>query len=96
MAVAMIMDNPRGSQELYERLVALLELDAPAGGILHLAGPRPDGGWRVVEVWDTQEEGETFLRERFARALEALGVTGPVPPVQFWPVHRALTPSATV
>ena len=88
MAVAMIMNNPRGSQELYERLTALLEADGPFGGILHVAGPRPEGGWRVLEVWETREEAETFLRERLAPALEALGVTGPVPPVEFWPVHR--------
>ncbi len=91
MAVAMIMNNPRGSEALYERLVALLELDAPLGGSLHLAGPHPEGGWRVLEVWESREEAEAFLRERFAPALEALGVTGPVPPVEFWPVHRTLT-----
>ena len=50
VAVAMLVDNPEGSQEIYEKVRAQLGLDAPAGGIFHLAGPSPNGGWRVLEV----------------------------------------------
>ena len=38
MAVAMMVDNPEGSQELYEQIRAHLGLDKPAGGIFHIAG----------------------------------------------------------
>ena len=34
MAIAMLVENPEGSQELYERIRKQLELEAPAGGIL--------------------------------------------------------------
>ena len=90
MAVAMMVDNPEGSQELYEQIRARLGLDKPAGGIFHVAGPSPTGGWRVIEVWESEEEANRFFQERFLPALQALGRSGPPPQRQFWPVHNAM------
>ena len=90
MAVAMMVDNPKGSQELYQQIRARLGLDKPAGGIFHVAGPSPTGGWRVIEVWESEEEANRFFLERFVPALQALGVSGPPPQPQFWPVHNAM------
>jgi hypothetical protein len=90
VAVAMLIDNPEGSQEVYEQIRAHIGLDKPAGGIFHVAGPSPAGGWRVIEVWDSEEEAEQFFKERFVPALQALGIPGPPPPRQFWPVHNAM------
>jgi len=89
MAVAMMMDNPDGSQEIYERFRELIGLDRPAGGIVHIAGPSPIGGWRVIELWDSEEEARRFLAERLLPAAEAIGAPAPPPP-QFWPVHSYL------
>jgi hypothetical protein len=88
MAIAMLVDNPDGSQEIYEKTRANLGLDAPAGGILHVAGPSPSGGWRVIEVWDSVEDASRFLKDRFGPALKAAGFSGQVPEPQFWPVHN--------
>jgi hypothetical protein len=90
MAVAMMVDNPNGSQEVYERIREHLGLERPAGGIFHVAGPSPNGGWRVIEVWDSQEEAERFFKERFVPALQALGLDGPPPPRELWPVYNAM------
>ena len=90
MPIAMLLDNPEGSQELYERLWKQLELEAPAGGILHVAGPSPNGGWRVVEVFESEEDAGRFLKERFGPALEAVGFAGGRPQPQFWPVHNCM------
>jgi hypothetical protein len=90
MAIAMMVDNPAGSQDLYESIRAHIGLEKPAGGIFHLAGPSPNGGWRVIEVWESQEAAEDFLQNRFMPALRALGVDGPPPPREFWPVHNAM------
>jgi hypothetical protein len=90
MAIAMMVDNPAGSQEVYESIRARLGLDKPAGGIFHLAGPSPNGGWRVIEVWESQEAAEDFLQNRFMPALQELGIEGPPPPREFWPVHNAM------
>ena len=90
MTVAMLLDNPNGSQELYEKLRSEIGLTKPAGGTVHLAGPGPDGGWRVLEVWDSVDEASAFLRDRFAPALRAAGYTGEPPQPQFWPVHNLM------
>ena len=88
MAVAMMVDNPNGSQEIYERVRELIGLERPAGGIFHVAGPSPNGGWRVIEVWESEEDAKRFLQERFKPALEAVGAPGPPPQPQFWAVHN--------
>ncbi|HEV3486327.1 MAG TPA: hypothetical protein VG106_13030 [Vicinamibacterales bacterium] len=90
MAVAMMVDNPQGSQELYERLRAHLGLEKPAGGIFHVAGPSPNGGWRVIEVWESEEAAQEFFSDRFVPALHAVGFDGTPPPREFWPVHTAM------
>jgi hypothetical protein len=86
MAVAMMVDNPNGSQQIYERIRELLGLERPAGGIFHLAGPGPDGGWRVIEVWESAEDATRFFDERLRPAAEAVGAPAPPPP-QVWRVH---------
>jgi hypothetical protein len=89
VAVAVIIDNPDGSQEIYERVREHLGIkDAPAGGIFHAAGPRPDGGWRVIEVWESQEDAQRFYQERLQPAFEELAVPMANVQRQFWPVHN--------
>lgn len=94
MPVAMLIDNPDGSEDMYEALIATLQLERPIGGAVHIAGPSPDGGWRVIEVWESAEAAGRFLKERFAPALAELGVEGSPPEPQFWPVHEcAVSPT---
>jgi hypothetical protein len=90
MAIAMMVDNPEGSQEVYDKIRALIGLEKPAGGIFHVAGPSPNGGWRVIEIWESEEEANRFFQERFMPALQKLGFSGPPPPREFWPVHNAM------
>jgi hypothetical protein len=87
MAVAMVVDNPAGSQEIYEGVRQRLRLEKPAGGIFHVAGPSPNGGWRVIEVWESEEDAKRFVAERLLPAFEAVG-TPPPPPPELWPVHN--------
>jgi hypothetical protein len=90
VAVALMLDNPEGSQETYEQIRAELGLEKPAGGIFHIAGPSPNGGWRVIEVWESEEEADRFFQERFFPALQTLGISGPVLERELWPVHNAM------
>jgi hypothetical protein len=87
MAVAMMVDNPEGSQETYDRVRERLGLERAAGGILHVAGPSPNGGWRVIEVWASEEDAKRFVAERLLPAIEAVGAPAPPPP-ELWPVHN--------
>jgi hypothetical protein len=86
MSVAMMIDNPGGSPEIYERIRQQLSLEKPAGGIFHAAGPSPNGGWRVIEVWESEEQAKRFVDERLLPAFEAAGASPPPPP-QLWPIH---------
>ena len=53
--------------------------------------PGPQGGWRVIEVWESEEEARRFVREELAPALRAAGAQGPPPSAEFWPLHRMVT-----
>ncbi len=90
MTIAMLLDNSEGSQEIYDKVRAQLTLEKPAGGILHVAGPSPNGGWRVIELWESEEAAKRFLKERLGPAFAAAGISGP-PQTQFWPVHNYMT-----
>ena len=87
MAVAVVTDFPGGSQDRYDAVIADLDLgQAPAAGlILHAAGPT-EGGWRVIDVWESEQDAERFLRDRLGPALERAGVAGP-PQVTVTPLH---------
>ena len=85
MPVALMMDNPQGSQEIYDRARQEMGLDRPAGGVLHVAGPSPNGGWRVIEVFESEEAAT-----RFAPAFQAIGAPPPPRP-ELWPVHHHMT-----
>ena len=60
MSVVMMIDNPYGSQEIYERASAGMNL--PLGGSVHVAGPGPQGGWRVIEGWESEEQARRFAQ----------------------------------
>ena len=86
MTVAMMVDNPDGSREIYDSVRERIGLEKPAGGILHVAGPSPNGGWRVIEVWESEHDAKQFVQERLLPAFHEVGA--PVPPApQLWPVH---------
>ena len=89
MAVAMMVDNPEGSQETYDKVRERLGLEKPGGGILHVAGPSPNGGWRVIELFESDEDAQRFVK-RLKPAFEAVGAPVPPPP-RFWPVHKYMT-----
>jgi hypothetical protein len=90
MPVAMMVDNPQGSQEIYEKVRQQAGLDRPGGGVLHVAGPSPNGGWRVIEVFESEDAAKRFVKERLAPAFQAVGAPLPPPP-EFWPVHNYMT-----
>ena len=90
MPVAMMVDHPQGSQEIYDQVRKDVGLDRPAGGVLHVAGPSPNGGWRVIEVFDSEDAAMRFVKEHLVPAFKAIGAPPPPPPA-FWPVHNYMT-----
>jgi hypothetical protein len=78
------------SWDQYERVTAPLMHPAPAGLILHVAGPT-DEGFRTIELWESAQAWQGFQAERLAPAIAALG--GPTRPE---PTLRRLRAAHTV
>jgi hypothetical protein len=50
---------------------------------------KTDDGFRVIDVWETQEAFETFAREKLRPVFQEVGVGRP-PEIQFFEVHNYL------
>lgn len=77
------------SWEQYQHLEAELVEPAPAGLMLHVAGPT-DEGFRIIDVWESEEAWQDFQALRLA-AIAAIG--GPPRPA---PTFRDLHPAHVV
>lgn len=77
MAICVIAENPKGSAEIYEKVmqrVAQAGELPPPGAIFQVAGPA-EPGWRVVSVWDSRDAFDRFARESLAPAWQEFGVS---------------------
>lgn len=88
MAVAVIVEIAGGTAEQYDAIMAEMKLGTwpPPHNISHLAGPY-DGGWRVVDVWDSAEAFDAFAREQIMPLTQKHGMTGQ-PQITVWPIHN--------
>jgi hypothetical protein len=89
MAIGILIEVPGGTKEQYDAVMAKLGLGGkmPSGGISHVAGPM-EGGWRVIDVWQSQEDFEKFFQAKLHRAILEVGL----PPFQpkVFPIHNSL------
>jgi hypothetical protein len=77
MAVATLLEFTGVTQAQYERVGAKLELTGGPDGILyHACGP-VDGGWRIMDVWQSRAAFDRFVDEVYIPAMRAEG--GPSP-----------------
>jgi hypothetical protein len=70
MSYAFVQDIAASWQE-YQRVTATTVEPAPAGLILHVAGPT-DEGLRIIEVWQSESAWKRFQAERLAPVLARL------------------------
>lgn len=89
MTVLMIGEVPNLTEEVYGGMVGQMMplMQAAKGFISHAGGPSPAGGWRVVEVWESEEDGQRWFDENVKPALPP----GVVPDRRYFPVHTAFT-----
>lgn len=89
MPVLMIGEVPNLTEEVYAGLVGqmTLRMRAHKGFISHAGGPSPSGGWRAVEMWETEDDGRTWFEENVAPTLPP----DIVPDRQYFPLHTAFT-----
>jgi len=94
MAIAMIFDAPGVTEEHNDRVTEKLRQGGltglAEGQILHLAGPY-DGGWRTVDVWESQEAADRFFRDHLSVAFAETGDVPVAGPPQAFPVHALST-----
>lgn len=62
-------------------------LDArnPDGFIAHLAGPKPEGGWRVVDLWESEAADAFYGSDVFQQGVGSAPFQIDTTP---WPMHR--------
>jgi hypothetical protein len=76
--------------EQIDALNAAIDPDGnpPVGLIFHTSGP-VEGGWEVIDVWESREAFDRFAAERIAPGLAAIGMAdGPPPEMEVFAVHE--------
>lgn len=98
MAIGVTTTVP-GSIEMYDSLhAAMLNHPIPPDvGLISHASRRTTDGFQVIEVWESKEAFERFMRDDFPKYAAAVpGDAGPAPEVdtEFWEVRGLVVPGA--
>ena len=92
MDVGLWISFASGTQEQYDAVNAEMgvEENPPEGMIFHSAGPM-EGGWNVIDFWESRELFDRFQQERLGPAIQALGddALGP-PSIKEFPVYNTI------
>lgn len=75
MAFVQIHEIPGMTREQYEQGLNELNLPGPPpGSHLHAGGPM-EGGWRIIEVWESEEAAAAFYgSEVFQQMIRNTGI----------------------
>jgi hypothetical protein len=64
------------NRELYQQAFDQVipdRTDPPAGLVAHFAAPGENGGWQVVDVWESEDDFRRFLEEKVIPVSKELG-----------------------
>ncbi len=88
MAVGIRIKLPGVNVEEFDRVDAAIDVrgNHPEGLIFSASGP-VDGGWRVIDVWESRAHFDAFAAERIGPAAVAVGATVQ-PDIAEFPVHE--------
>lgn len=92
MAIVMSMYWPEVTKDKYEevRHDVKWESEVPKGAKFHVAW-FADDGFRVLDLWESQADFETFVRDRLTPGIQRAGLTS-APRVEFAPAHAVFAP----
>ncbi len=93
MAVVVVAEIEGGNQDFYEQVTGKVMPggELPDGAKVHIAGPI-EGGWRVITVWDSEEQFQRFRDEQLAPAIAEAGEETSVSPrISADQVHKLIT-----
>ena len=91
MSVAIVFNAAGCTQAQYDQVQKELHPDKkpPAGMLFHVAGPTSEG-WRVVEVWESQEAADRYFQTTLGAALQKAGIEAVRPDV--FPAYSVMQP----
>ena len=89
MAVGIRLKLADVTAEQMDALNAAIDPDGnpPDGILFHASGP-VDGGWGVLDFWESRDHFDRFAQERIGPAMEAIGAAGLQPDIHEFPVHE--------
>jgi hypothetical protein len=89
MAIAQVHELRGWTKEGYDQAMGMLNLSGPPpGSLVHMSGPM-EGGWRIVEVWESEEAATAFYSSAaFQEMAKETGVQPDV--VATWPMENVL------
>jgi len=90
MTIGLIFENPGITRAQYDEIRHALHPDnsLSPGMLFHAAGAG-ENGWRVIEVWESQEAAERYFQETLRPALQQANVPTTIRP-QAYSVHNIL------
>jgi hypothetical protein len=88
MAVGIRIKLAGVTREQFDVIERSVDPDAnpPDGLIFHASGPI-DGGWGVIDFWESREQFDRFAEARIGPAVAAGGVSA-APDIRKFPVHE--------
>jgi hypothetical protein len=75
MAIAVISEVPQGTLDLYDAVNHKLEeggMLAQEGHVFHCVGAMEGGGFRVLDVWETQEQYDNFSQNVLGPVIDEI------------------------
>jgi heme-degrading monooxygenase HmoA len=93
MSIIMLMHWPEVSKAQYEQARKEInwEGDTPQGAKFHVAWFGEDG-FHVLDLWESREDFERFLKQRLTPAVQKIGIQGQ-PKVQYANAHAVFAPN---
>jgi hypothetical protein len=86
MAIGVIWHPPVDKQQ-YEAIRDKVFPGAQDKGLKFHAAGEADGGWRIVELWESRDGLERFIREDLARAFQERGEGAPPQPDSVFEIY---------
>jgi hypothetical protein len=95
MAIGLRIKFAGATQQQYDALHGALNVDnvPPEGLIFHSAGPI-DGGWGVIDFWESREAFDHFVQTQLGPTAQGLGDKAPSSPpdIKEFPVYHVTKP----
>jgi len=94
MAIGVIREIGEGTLDQYDQIHERIAAGPPAEGLLcHVAGAKHGGGFRIIEVWESEEQLQRFDQEVVVPAVgEVVGPDARPSHEEIFEVHNVIIP----